>query len=82
MILSRSLRRLLVMSALAAANHRLVHQAREIQDAFPLLIEDAHLRQQCHAAMLALLDNANLTSASYSPMSEVARALTESGVGQ
>lgn len=82
MMLPRFLRRLLVMSALAAANHRLEDQARTIGNAFPLLINDPEVRQQCDVVMQVLLDSANLTSASYNPLSEVARVLTGNQPGQ
>ncbi|KML17785.1 hypothetical protein VL10_24120 [Leclercia adecarboxylata] len=79
-MLTRSLRRLLVMGALAAANHRLDNHAMTIRDAFPQLIKDQQLREQCNEVMQALLDNSDLTSASYSPLTEVSRVLSRSNL--
>jgi len=69
--LPRSLRRLLVMSGFAAANHRLDTQAEAIRQALPLLVSGS-VRTECEVVMQALLDNAKLTSADYNPMLNIA----------
>ncbi|MEA1063789.1 DUF1039 domain-containing protein [Apirhabdus apintestini] len=69
--LPRSLRRLLVMSALAAANHRLSQQACCLRDALPWLIPDAGTRQQCDDILALFLDSPYLTSPDYNPLEQL-----------
>lgn len=66
--LPRSLRRLLVMTAFAAANHNLSRQVESLSTALPLLITDEMRRHQCEQVIIALLDNSMLTPADYNPV--------------
>lgn len=73
----RSLRRLLVMSGIAAANHRLNSQAETLRLTLPLLISEKDTRKQAEEVMLALLDNASLTTPDYDPLLNVASLLKD-----
>lgn len=74
--LSRSLRRLLVMGGLAAANHRLKEQAVVIRDASPLLIADEATRAEFDLVMGALLEYSYLEPADGDPMHIIVEGLT------
>lgn len=73
--LPRSLRRLLVMSGFAAANHHLVEQAQALKDALPLLISDEKGRCESTLIINTLLDNSELTSPDYDPMLNIVSQL-------
>lgn len=60
------------MSALAAANHRLLTQATILRESLPMLICDAELCAQCEDMMEILLDTRTLTSADYDPLEQIA----------
>ena len=76
--LTRSLRRLLVMCGIAAANHRLTIQAQAIKDAFPLLINDEATRAECELMIDVLLDSHELTSADCNPLHTIVEGLRQS----
>ncbi|MGL5968946.1 MAG: hypothetical protein ACRCZ6_17635 [Kluyvera sp.] len=75
--LPRSLRRLLVMCGFAAANHHLIVQAQTIKETLPLLIVDEECRHESELIISTLLDNIELTSPDYDPMSNIVRQLAQ-----
>ncbi|HEY3591044.1 MAG TPA: hypothetical protein VGL07_13385 [Buttiauxella sp.] len=70
--LPRSLRRLLVMCGIAAANHRLNSHADAITQVLPLLISETVPLKECEFIIQALLDCSPLTSPDCNPMLTIA----------
>lgn len=73
--MSRSLRRLAVMSGIAAANHRLDRQAEIIRQALALLVFDEANRIKCDAVMQIMLDGPSLAAHDCDPLLTIASRL-------